>query len=97
MPDIGTANWEGVLNYLTYVLSPRLSATARDWNSSTTVKDRATGFEGLYTALTAGLTFKPIKDVWLRPEIRYDYNDESRPFENKHGLFTGTMDVIFRW
>ena len=26
-----------------------------------------------------------------------DYNGESRPFENKHGLFTATADVILRW
>ncbi len=96
VPGIGTANWEGVLNYLTYAVSPRVSATARleFFNDS---QGQRTGFDGLYTAFTAGLTFKPTKYVWLRPEMRYDYNDESRAFENKHGLFTATMDVLLRW
>ena len=56
-----------------------------------------TGFEGLYTTVTAGLTFKPIKDVWLRPEVRYDCNDQTRPFEGHHSLFTAAFDMLLRW
>jgi hypothetical protein len=33
----------------------------------------------------------------LSPELRYDYNGESRPFENERGVFTATADVILRW
>jgi hypothetical protein len=51
----------------------------------------------LYTGATAGVTFKPRRDLLLRPEVRYDYNDESRPFEGQHGLFTAALDVIVRW
>src|SRR4029077_3134983 len=29
VPDIGSAEWFGVLNYLTYTFTPRLSATTR--------------------------------------------------------------------
>ena len=56
-----------------------------------------TGFSGLYQAYTAGFQIRLRKDIVLRPELRYDYNGESRPFENKHGLFTATMDVLVRW
>ena len=56
-----------------------------------------TGFEGLYTALTAGVQFQPLKAVTVRPELRYDYNGQSRPFEGNHGLFTAAADVILRW
>ena len=56
-----------------------------------------TGFTGLYTEATLGLTYKPTKSLWLRPEVRYDYNTDARPFEDKHGLFTATFDVIVRW
>jgi hypothetical protein len=96
VPGIGTANWEGILNYLTCTLSPRTSATVR-LELFNDPQGQRTGFAGLYTALTAGVTFKPIKDVWLRPEVRFDYNGESRPFENRHGVFTADMDVILRW
>jgi hypothetical protein len=94
--DIGTADWLGVLNYLTWIFTPRLNGTTR-LEFFDDAQGQRTGFKGLYAALTAGLSFRPWKSVTFRPEVRYDYNDESRPFENKHGLFTATTDVILRW
>jgi hypothetical protein len=96
VPEIGTATWFSTVHYLTRTLSPRLSATAR-LEFFDDIDGQRTGFKGLYTALTTGLTFKPHRALWLRPEVRFDYNDESRPFEGKHGLFTADMDVILRW
>ena len=96
VPDIGTAHWFGVLNYLTYTLTSRLSGTMR-LEFFDDEQGQRTGFPGLYTALTAGVSFRPRKAIVFRPEVRYDYNDDSRPFEGKHGLFTAAMDVIFRW
>jgi hypothetical protein len=96
VPNTGFANWLGVLNYLTYDFAPRLSGTVRV-ELFDDAQGQRTGFEGLYTAVTAGLSFKPRKDVIFRPEIRYDYNEHSRPFEDKHGLFTADADVILRW
>jgi hypothetical protein len=95
-PGIGTAEWLGVTNYLTYAFTPHLSGTTR-LELFDDFQGQRTGFPGLYTALTAGLNYRPIKDVILRPELRFDYNDESRPFEIKPYLFTATMDVIVRW
>jgi hypothetical protein len=43
------------------------------------------------------LNFQLRKDVILRPELRYDYNGESSPFEGRHGLFTAGTDLILRW
>jgi putative OmpL-like beta-barrel porin-2 len=96
VPDIGFANWFGAVNYLTARVAPRLNATGR-LEFFDDVQGQRTGFAGLYTALTAGLAFQPIKDVLFRPEVRYDYNSESRPFEGKHGLFTADFDVVIRW
>jgi hypothetical protein len=96
VPGIGTAEWFGAINYLTYTFTPHLSGTTR-LEFFDDVQGQRTGFPGLYTALTAGLNFRPIKDVILRPEVRFDYNDESRPFENKRYLFTATVDAIVRW
>jgi hypothetical protein len=96
VPDIGTAHWFGTINYLTYNLTPRLSATTR-LEFFDDEQGQRTGFPGLYSAVTAGLWFRPRKAILFRPEVRYDYNDESRPFEGKHGLFTATTDVILRW
>jgi hypothetical protein len=47
--------------------------------------------------LTAGLSFRPVKSIIIRPEVRYDLNDESSPFEGHHGLLTAAADVIIRW
>jgi hypothetical protein len=96
VPGIGFANWLGVLNYLTYDLAPRLSGTVR-LEFFDDAQGQRTGFEGLYTALTTGLSFRLRKDVIFRPEVRYDYNLHSRPFEDKHGLFTAAADFIVRW
>jgi hypothetical protein len=96
VPEIGTATWLGVLNYLTYTFTPRLTGTAR-LEFFDDAQGQRTGFKGLYTALTTGVTFKPVRWLNVRPEVRYDYNDESRPFENHHGVFTATLDVLLRW
>jgi hypothetical protein len=96
VPDIGTAWWFGQINYLRYNFTPRLSGTTR-LEFFDDAEGQRTGFAGLYTALTAGLTFRPIRAVTFRSELRCDYNDDSRPFEDRHGLFTATADVIFRW
>ena len=94
--DLGTADWLGILHYLTYAFTPRLGGTTR-LEFFDDAQGQRTGFPGLYTALTAGLNFRPRKGIIFRPELRYDYNDETRPFEGKHGLFTATSDLILRW
>jgi hypothetical protein len=96
IPEIGTAVWYGVANYLTWRFTPRLTCTSR-LELFDDVDGNRTGFPGLYTALTMGLNFQPRKAIILRPELRYDYNDETRPFEGKHGLFTAATDCILRW
>lgn len=96
VPGVGFANWFGILNYLTYDLTPRLSGTVRS-EFFDDVQGQRTGFSGLYATLTAGVQFRPRKDVIIRPEFRYDYNSDSRPFESRHGLFTAATDVILRW
>jgi hypothetical protein len=84
------------VNYLTFDFTPKLSGTARleFWDDP---RGERTNFPGLYTALTAGLNYHPWKAVMFRPEIRYDYNDQSRAFEGQHGLLTAAADLILRW
>jgi hypothetical protein len=96
VPTLGSVDWFSTVHYLTHTFTPRLSGTAR-LEFFDDFQGQRTGFKGLYTTLTTGLTFKPYRSVIFRPEVRYDYNDESRPFENKHGLFTATADLILRW
>ena len=79
-----------------YIFTPRLSGTTR-LEFFDDAQGQRTGFAGLYTDFTVGLSFKPRKSIIIRPELRYDYNEESRPFENHHGLFTAATDLILRW
>lgn len=94
--NIGTARWFGLVNYLTRDFTPRLSGTARleFWDDA---QGQRTGSPGLYSVLTAGLSFKPRKSIIIRPELRYDNNNESPAFEGRHGLFTAATDLILRW
>jgi hypothetical protein len=96
LPTIGTATWLGIVNYLTCDFTPRLSGTTRleFWDDP---QGQRTGFRGLYTTLTGGLNFHPRTALVFRPELRYDCNDETRPFQGKRALFTAAMDVILRW
>jgi hypothetical protein len=96
VPGTGFANWFSAVNYLSYTLTPKLTANAR-LEFFDDCQGQRTGFPGLYTAATAGVTYKPTPYLWLRPEVRYDTNAESRPFEGKPGVFTATTNVLLRW
>lgn len=96
IPGIGDTNWWWVINYLTYNFTDSVSGTTRLEVFDDTDGFR-TGFEGVYTAITAGVTLKPSRSLMIRPELRYDYNSESRPFDDKHGMFTFASDLILKW
>jgi hypothetical protein len=55
-----------------------------------------TGTSWLYTAITAGLAYRPKPWLWYRPEVPLDHN-KNRPFEGKPNLFTASLDAILRW
>ena len=96
VPDIGAATWFSSANYLSWKFTPRLNGTTR-LEFFDDIDGNRTGFKGLYTAITAGLNFQVRREIIFRPEIRYDYNNESRPFDGHHGVFTAAADVIARW
>ena len=93
VPDVGFANWWAAVQYLSYTLSPRLTAQGR-LEFFDDIQGQRTGFPGLYIAPTAGVNVQAEQGHLIRPELRYDYNTESRPFENKHGVFTATTDLL---
>jgi len=96
VPGIGVATWFGVVNYLTWKFTDELNGNAR-LELFDDIDGNRTGFPGLYTAVTAGLRYTPWPGLIIRPELRFDYNGESQPFEGRHGLATATTDVILRW
>jgi hypothetical protein len=96
VPDIGTANWLGIVQYLTCNLTTRISAAAR-LEVFDDFQGQRTGFKGAYAAPAGVIAFRPVKWLQLRQELRYDYNTQSAPFEGKHSLFTATSDFLVRW
>ncbi len=91
-----TAHWFSAAHYLFFTFNPRLTGILR-YENFDDIDGQRTGFEGLYTALTGGLQFHLSKSLIVRPELRYDYNLESAPFDGKHGIFTAASDAIVRW
>jgi len=96
----GTANWWGVAQYFNYQLCEKLGSVFRA-EVFDDVDGQRTGFEGLYLGLTYGVQYKPKDWLWIRPEIRYDYNfnNNVRPFDggtDRH-IWTAATDMIFRW
>jgi hypothetical protein len=92
----GFTDWFSILHYFFYDINSRLRLIGR-WEDFDDIQGQRTGFAGLYNAVTGGFQYKLNPSTILRPEVRYDYNFESTPFEGKHGLFTAAIDTIIRW
>jgi hypothetical protein len=93
---VGTAHWASLVHYFNYQITPELQSITR-FETFQDFEGQRTGFEGLYTAITTGVQYKPTKYLLIRPELRYDYNGYSKPFEGRHGLYTAAIDAIVRF
>jgi hypothetical protein len=88
------ATWYGVNNYLTYDIYDDLGVGIRaEWfrdddGARVASPGRTlTYFPGAssYYAITAGLNWKPLKWVTVRPNVRYDWADKAKAFDNGGG------------
>lgn len=91
-----SANWYGFVQYLLYDVTDKLQAKAR-LELFEDSKGVRTGTAGLYTALTGGLTWKPMPWLYVMPEVRYDHNSRGTPFEGNNNMFTASIGSIIRW
>jgi hypothetical protein len=96
VPGIGAANWYGIQGYLRQNLDPKTNLVIR-LEFFDDLQGQRTGSPGLYSALTTGINYTPIRPLLIRPELRMDYNDQSRPFGGSHFLFQALMNVVVRW
>lgn len=94
----GTAHWGGITQYLTVNWTSHLTGVTR-LEFFDDFEGQRTGFEGLYTAITGGLIYRPVDWLMFRQELRYDYNGYNTPYYNgtRHDLFTAGMDMTVRW
>jgi hypothetical protein len=59
----------------------------------------ATGFATTFSELTLGAIIKPRPDLWIRPEIRYDWAQNVRPYNDgtQSGQLTLAVDAIIQF
>jgi hypothetical protein len=92
----GSATWYGAANYFIYKINDKLTSNLRVELFEDT-KGFRTGSKGLYTEVTYGVAYAPVRSVIFRPSVRYDHNNTSAPFEGKPNLFTAAFDMILRY
>jgi hypothetical protein len=103
----GTAHWYGINNFLTYDINNQLSAGLRaEWfrdhdgvRVTQNVRGGPLNGSSGYYEMTAGLNWKPMGWLVVRPEVRYDWADKARAFDagNKNDQFTFATDVIVKF
>ena len=96
VPGVGHASWQGLVGYLTYAATPKVTPTLRLEVFDDEDGNR-TGFAGKYSEATLGLTWKLSERLTVRPEVRFDRNDSSAPWNGSDHLTTLAADVIYRW
>jgi len=96
IPDVGSANWYGAVQYLNYQHTEKLASNFR-FELFEDSKGVRTGSAGLYTGVTYGVTYKPIDSVIVRPSVLYMNNNRNAHFEGNQNLVTASLDVILRY
>jgi hypothetical protein len=100
------ADWYGIAYYLNYVFNDYVSTTGRaEW-----FRDHygaRTGFAGDFYEITTGVGITPcpkdkfLKDLIIRPELRWDFSANNEPFAGprKHDemQMTAAVDVIYKF
>jgi hypothetical protein len=82
------------------VCSPgRVAAATDNTGANYAASFSSTCTASTYYAVTAGLNWKPVAWLNLRPNVRYDWADGSRPFDNSSAqdqfLFSTDFSVNF--
>lgn len=87
--------WYGIGQWLTYeVAAPFAIVWRAEWFRN--VAGSRTGYPGDFYESTLGAVVKPRDRLWIRPEVRFDWSNPSRPFNDgtsRHQLTIG-LDVI---
>ncbi|MEZ6140164.1 MAG: outer membrane beta-barrel protein [Zavarzinella sp.] len=90
------AQWYSFANYLTYQMSDQMGALFR-LEFFNDLNGQRTGFEGWYVSSTLGLTVEVTESIFLRPEIRYDFNDKSNAFGGNRSLLMLSNAFVIVW
>jgi hypothetical protein len=111
LTGVQDAEWYSYSNYLFYTVDPRLTLGVRgeyfrDDDGTRTVfanSDRGgatwnrPGYAESFWGVTLGATWKPYQNLRLRPEIRFDWSNGSRPFNDQADNFQTTAAIDLIW
>ncbi len=76
----GASKWYGLNQYLFYEHTHKLSSGLRmEWFRDED-GSRITGFSDNYIGVTAGVNYKPVQGITVRPEVRYDVSTKNKAF-----------------
>jgi hypothetical protein len=95
---LGRITYYGGAHWLLFAFSPRITGVSRF-----TIFADPQGFvlpaPGTYRELTHGLILKPRPDFWIRPEIRWDWTNGVKVYDDatRTGQITLAVDVIFQF
>lgn len=95
IPNVGATTWYGCANYYLWQFAEKMASNFR-WELFKDTDGVRTGTAGTYFEMTYGLTWTPVDSVMIRPFSRYDHNTQGA-FEGKPSLYTGGVELIFRW
>jgi len=101
---LDSAEWYGVQNFLFYnvdkttILGLRAEWFRDDDGTRTAIHGRP-GYAANFYELTNGLTYKPYQNLRIRPEVRFDYCPDARPYndQNDKFQFTAAFDVLYEF
>jgi hypothetical protein len=98
------ADWYAYSAHLFYTVNPRLrlgmrAEWFRDDEGTRTGQLRRPGFSASFYDLTFGFGYKLRPSLQIRPEIRWDWSPDARPFNDQADKlqFTAAADVIWRF
>ncbi|WP_052808374.1 porin [Methyloterricola oryzae] len=101
--------WYGIQNYLFYDIDEHFAVGVRgEWNRDQDgvryrLNDRPgsipVGIGASYYEVTAGVNWKPLKWIAVRPEVRYDWSDKADAFDagKRMSQFMFATDVVVRF
>ncbi|MBI1918825.1 MAG: porin [Planctomycetes bacterium] len=98
------ADWYAYSAHLFYTVTPQLrlgmrAEWFRDDEGTRTAQLKRPGFAASFYDLTLGVTYKPYRSLQIRPEVRWDWSPDARPYNDQtdKSQFTAAFDVIWRF
>ena len=98
------AEWGSYSTHLFYTVDPRLvlglrAEWFRDDDGTRTAFFNRPGFAANFYDVTLGFTYKPFQNLRVRPELRFDWTPDARPYNDQRDRFqvTAAVDVIWEF